>query len=249
MKLHRKKTIYSPEPEWILLEFLKLIFVALVMSYVFFDSFAGLLAAIPFAVAMASMDYKKYIRKRKAEVREDFKELLSFVSGNLNAGYSLENAFLQAGGELRKMHEREEITDRELKAVAVGISCNRPIEELLDEFGAKTEVDEIQEFADLIKTAKKYGGNIIKLIRIMSKNLTEKCVTELEIKTMTAAKKMEGMIMLASPVLIIAYMRITNGGYISMLYETSLGRILMTICLGIMGLAGFMINKIVRIEV
>ena len=90
---------------------------------------------------------------------------------------------------------------------------------------------------------------MIKLIKQTAINFSEKHQVEMEIKTMISAKKLEGRIMLIAPLAIVLYMRMTNGEYMRILYETGMGRMVMTICFGIVVVAGMLIEKIINIEV
>ena len=98
-------------------------------------------------------------------------------------------------------------------------------------------------------TAKKYGGNINTLINKTKKKLNHKLMVEKEIETMIAAKKLEGHIMLLMPFGIVFYMRVTNGDYIDLLYENTMGVVVVTVALLVVLVCGLLINKITRIEV
>lgn len=248
VKLNRKKIKYL-DARFILFESVKIIVLMLLISYIFFNNILLFFLVIPFAYILARGDVITYIEREKGKVREDFKEYIEFLSGNLNAGYSLENAMLKARDDLKKMHTGRTRLDECLTHIAGKMSYNQKAEELLLWMGEETEIDEIKEFANLIVTAKKYGGNMVKLIRMASKNLNEKCVVSLEIETMIAAKKFEGMIMLISPFAIVGYMRFTNGEYISSIYDNAFGRVVMVVGLISVTIANALIQKITRIEV
>ena len=171
---------------------------------------------------------------------------MEIVSGGLHAGYSLENAFLSA----RATADREyPLMSRELTLLANGLSCRKRLEELLLEFGRRSGVPEIMEFAGLVETAKVYGGNIPQLIRQMTDNFAQTEQLEAEIQTVIAAKRLEGRIMLVVPFAILLYFRILNPSYMQVLYHTIAGRCCMTICMLIIAACAGWIDKIVRIEV
>ena len=123
------------------------------------------------------------------------------------------------------------------------------LEELLLEFGRRSGVPEIMEFAGLVETAKVYGGNIPQLIRQMTDNFAQTEQLEAEIQTVIAAKRLEGRIMLVVPFAILLYFRILNPSYMQVLYHTIAGRCCMTICMLIIAACAGWIDKIVRIEV
>ena len=66
---------------------------------------------------------------------------------------------------------------------------------------------------------------------------------------MIASKKLEFDIMCAVPFVIILYMKLTFGEFLSVLYGNAVGMIIMTVCLCVY-LAAYRIGrKIIRIEV
>ena len=65
---------------------------------------------------------------------------------------------------------------------------------------------------------------------------------------MEAQKKLEGKIMLVAPFAIVAYMRLTNPGYLDLLYNTIFGHFVMGITLIIIVLLGIWMNRILKIK-
>ena len=74
-------------------------------------------------------------------------------------------------------------------------------------------------------------------------------MVEEEIETVISAKKLEGKIMLLMPFLIVLYMKLTNKGYMNVIYESTLGNAVMIVSLIIVLAAGMVIDKTVKIEV
>ncbi len=236
--------MYKPDMSWIIMEILKIGVLSVVVGITFYDSVFGMLVCAPIWLYLWKYDLVKYKNNCQKILREEFKDTILQVSGNLNAGYSLENAFLQVIGD--KNSSDSKYMSVELKRLAVGLSCNRRIEDMLMELGERCQLEEIKEIAGLIVIAKAYGGNIIHLIRQAAANLAERQSVELEINTMIAAKKLEGNIMVFMPFFIIIFMRVTNPSYMTVLYVGVLGRILMTVCLVLVAVAWIIANKIME---
>lgn len=215
-------------------------------SWLFYNSWFGMLVSVPVIPIMWSRNKQERIRINRKHIKEEFREMMVMVSGNLNAGYSLENSFLQVS----KTNPAEwKFMDRELERIENGLSYSKRIETLLLDMGKRWEVTEIVNFARLIEVAKQYGGNIPMLIRQMTTNFADVQEAEMEIQTVIAAKRMEGTIMLLVPFGILLMLRLINPTYIQVIYESIAGRIWMTICLTVIILCRFWIEKIVRIEV
>ena len=66
---------------------------------------------------------------------------------------------------------------------------------------------------------------------------------------MTAAKVFEQQVMSAVPFLIVLYIDITSPGFFDIMYETPGGRWVMTLCLGLYGMALILAGQILDIEI
>lgn len=227
---------------------LKIALISLFFSLVFYDSLMGMIFFMPFVPFLLKYEKENFFHQIKKKIKEEFKDFLLLLSGNLGAGYSLEKSFCQSYEEYQKNYKEEYLT-KGLRDIVIGLGYNQRLEDMLLRFGNRTRVKEIEEFAELLVTAKIYGGNIIKLIKSTSDNYRENYVTELEIQTMIASKKLEARIMLMAPILIVLFMRVTNGTYMDVLYNTDFGTLVMTVCMYLLVATFFITNKIMEIGV
>lgn len=241
--------VYRPDKRWAIFEVLKLAVCIAATGMLFFDSIVGIMVVAPFGILLWRMDRLCYIAGRKRKLREEFKDMMLLLSGNLNVGYSLENSFIRTVDEMRKQYGADCIIEQELHSILHGIQCNCNIEILLADFGRRSEITEIIDCANLIATTKIHGGDMLGVIRRMTRILSEQYMAETEIETTIAAKKLEGRVMLVMPFVIIIYMRLTNAGYMEILYQTGLGRFVMAAGLALIFCSCCMVEKITKIEV
>lgn len=230
----------------LILAMVQSVLTGVVASVLFYDSGFGMLACFPLFPIFYRHRKNQVIAQKRAQLKKEFRDVMQLVSGNLNAGYSLENACVQVRHTNGAQYP---LMNRELIMIENGLACSGRIEDLLKDFGEKSRIAEISEFAKLIETAKQYGGNIPQLIRQMTSNFADAEMVETEIETMVCAKRLEGRIMLAIPFFIMLYFRFLNPEYVQVLYVTFAGRIWMTICLVAVFVCAAWIEKIVRIEV
>lgn len=217
-----------------------------VAGYLFYGTwFAVVLIPVCIPVVYGRL-YRYCIRRQKRQLRMEFCEVMTLVSGSLNAGYSLENALIQV---LKTSGAEFPVMNLELMIMVNGISCHKKVEALLAELADRSDVKEIMEFSNMIGIAKRYGGNIPYLIRQLSAQRMREERVETEIQTAIAAKRLEGYIMLLVPFGIVLFLKITNPSYVQILYNTIAGRICMTAALTGIGICACWIEKIIRIEV
>lgn len=241
--------IYKPDKKWIIGEIVKLSVLDSIVGYLFFRNILALVLLLPFGYFIWKKDINEAIKERKKVLSKEFKYMITSLSGNLNAGYSLERSFYKTYQDLQKSGIAYRYIIDEVKLIINGLECNNRVEGLLSDFAKRSDVADIKDFSELITVSKIYGGNILSVIRQTVSNLSGKYMVEDEIETIISAKKMEGKIMLVMPFLIIVYMNITNKGYMDVIYYTLPGKIVMAVGFMMIVAAAIAIDKIVDIEV
>ena len=167
----------------------------------------------------------------------------------MQAGYSVENAFLESYEDMSMMYGRESMICRELKLIQRGLIVSLTMEELLEDLGRRSRTEQIQEFASVFAIARKNGGSMTDVISSYAVMIQRQVDTKEEILTQTAGRRMEQNIMNVMPFGIMAYIGISNRGYFDILYHNMFGVIVMTVCLAVYlttcGLAEVILKKAV----
>lgn len=191
-------------------------------------------------------------KKRDARLRQlalEFKECALLLAGALSTGYSIENAFAVSVEELRLLHGEEGLMFGEMKRMEAMIRTNCPVEQVLMEFGERSGLEDVKNFAQVFVVAKRSGGQLAGILRNTAEVIREKVQIQEEIKTLTAAKQFEQKIMNLLPCGIIGYMNLTSPGFLDLMYETMIGRIVMTVCLLVCLAAMAIAGKIMDLQV
>lgn len=220
-----------------------------VMLYVFYDSFIP--APLLFPVWLIYMrDWQADIsRKKEQELRLQFRDSIQIMASALKAGYSVENAIREAGRDISPVYSEEKRIRKEFERMERQMDMNMSAEEVLQGFAERTGQEDIENFVNVFAAAKKSGGDSIAIIRDAVKIISGKIDTEKEIQTMLASKKLEFDIMCAVPFVIILYMKLTFGDFLSVLYGNMAGAAIMSICICVYMGAYVYGRKIIRIEV
>ncbi len=220
-----------------------------ILSYFFYRSLMIAVLLSPLVILYLAEKKKSLCRKRKEELHIQFKDAIKSINGSLQAGYSLENAFSECYGDMVEYHGTESMIAKELFLIKAGIRNNVPIEDLVEDLGNRSGIDDILDFAGILRIGKQTGGNLHTLFENSVMVIEEKIAVKEEILTLISAKKLEANIMSLIPFGIILYIDLTSEGYFDGLYEGIAGRILMSICLFVYGVAVLLSRKITEIEV
>lgn len=198
--------------------------------------------------------YPFYEKQKKRDIRLrqlalEFKECALLLAGALSSGYSIENAFAVSIGELRLLYGEAGLMLEEMRRMEAMIRINCPVEQVLMEFGERSGLEDVKNFAQVFVVAKRSGGQLADILRNTAEVIREKVQIQEEIKTLTAARQYEQKIMNLLPCGIIGYMNLTSPGFLDFMYETMTGRIVMTLCLLVCLAAMAIAGKIMDLQV
>lgn len=186
---------------------------------------------------------------RRWRINLEFKEGLQGISAALNAGYSIENAIEESKKDLQVLYGKDSPLCREFQIMLEQLRLNRPVEQVMDEFASRNGVEDIKSFAEVFRTARRSGGNLVAITRNCAERIAEKIEVSTEIHTLIAGKRMEGRIMTVVPLGMILYFWICSPGFLDCLYTGIRGRITMSFFLAVYIAAYLLSERICRIRI
>lgn len=193
---------------------------------------------------------KKYLKKKRLEkLSSEFKEGIAVLSSSLSSGYSVENAFSASLKELKILYSEKSLIVQEFQYIVHQLGMNRPVEQLLSDFGKRSGLDDIENFAEVFSAAKRSGGRLSSIMAYTAGIIRDRMEVKEEIRTLTAARRLEQKIMNILPFCIVLYIEAASPGFFDQMYVTMFGRILMTVCLIVYVVSVFMAEKILDIEI
>ncbi len=219
------------------------------ICYLFYHSAVISLCSSPLVFYLIKLIREERGRKVRWELQLQFKDGLQSLSDALSAGYSIENGFREAITDLSLLYPKEADILMEFRHIYRQLGLNKNIEEMVLDFGIRSGSEDILTFAEVLSTAKRTGGDLLKVIRMTSQSIGDKTDIQREIRTVVAAKKLEANIMSTIPVLIILYLWFSMPGFLEPMYTTLVGRIVMTVTLGFYVAAVLLLRKIVDINI
>lgn len=219
------------------------------VNYLFYRKILAFLFMLPVPYLWFRYKVKERNQTRKKELNYQFRDALNMLSVSLRAGYSMENGLIEAEKDMRKLNGSGSEMVQELSYINRQIKLSIPVEELLTDLAARSEVEDIKDFASVFRIARKTGGNLAEIVTDCAGRISEKIEVDKAIEMAVAAKKFEQTIMSCMPCGIILYMQLTSPGFFDGLYGTLFGVVFMSICLILYVVSFWTGRRIVRIEV
>ena len=186
---------------------------AAAVSYVFYRSLPVFILLSPFGLCYPLIKKRDLKEQRLKKLNLEFKEGILVLSSFLSAGYSVENAFSASVKELVVMYGPSGMMTLEFSHMEGQIRMNRPVEQVLREFGDRSGLDDVRNFAEVFAAAKRSGGELVSIINHTSGVIRDKIQIQEEITTMTAAKQFEQKIMNLIPFFLVLYVDVSSPGF------------------------------------
>lgn len=219
--------------------------VVLFLSVFFYRSLWAAVFLSPIGYFLYRQMKRKKTEKQLTELGSQFKECILCTAANLRAGYSAENAFCQSDTDMALLFGDNCLIAKELLWMKKGLQNNINLEELLKDFGERSGLEDIREFAEVFAIVKRNGGDLPAVISDTAVLLSERLEMQKEIRVLISGRQFEQKIMSVIPFGIVLYVEITTPGYFDVLYRNVSGILVMSLCLGVYIAAYVMAHRII----
>lgn len=202
----------------------------------------ALFAAIAVAVAPKVVMWR--LKKRwLTDLEMALPDALVQMAGTMRVGSSLMGAIESMVGETKGPLAKE--FEQLLKECRVGMS----LEDALDNLERRVPSENLSLVIAATNISKEVGGNLGETFERMGEMLRQKLTLETRIDALTAQGRMQGVVVGLLPIAICLVMFQMEPDTMSYLTTSLFGWITMLIIAVLLGMGGFMIRKIVNIDV
>jgi tight adherence protein B len=168
---------------------------------------------------------------------------LQLMAGSLQAGLSLTQ------GMDTIVREGAEPVAGEFRRALVEARLGIPIEDALEGLAERMDSDDFKWTVMAIRIQREVGGNLSELLLNVAGTLREREYLRRQVKSLSAEGRFSAYILLALPPLILLYEFVTNGAYVAPLVSTPIGFMMLGAMAGMMAIGGFMMKKMIKLEV
>lgn len=199
----------------------------------------GLIAGILFVPIRT----QQIINKKRQALKLQFRDMLESLTTSLGAGKNVTDSFSAVYDDLKIQYEEDAYILKELEVILSGMHNNIDVEDLLEDFGRRSGIGDIESFANVFRICYRKGGNIKDTIRSTYEILSDKMEIAEDIETVVTGSKNEQSIMLVMPILLIAMIKFMSEDFADNF--TTLTGILSTTVAIAMFVASYFIGKAV----
>jgi len=124
-----------------------------------------------------------------------------------------------------------------------------PIDEAFMNLAKRLEIDDLDMFATSILILRETGGNLPETFDTIVETIRERIKLSAKIKALTAQGIFQAIVITVIPFILLAIQYAANPKRVGLFFSTPLGYVMLSTMFILQGLGGFMIKKIVTIEV
>ncbi len=220
----------------------------LLVSKMFYGNLWMGIVISPVGVLIYRTIKKKIYQSQVRRIELQFRDMLTAVSDLMQTGYSIENAFVESYKEIVQIYGKNSIIGKEMRLIKSRLKLNVNIETIIADFADRYNIDSIRTFHQTFSIAKRTGGNMREIIKNVCETITLKEEIKEEIKVSINAKKLEQKVMMGIPIFIMIYVSFASPGFLDIMYETLLGKVIMTGCLLVYVVSYLWGEKIIDVE-
>ena len=188
-----------------------------------------------------------YVRMRVTrQVRkfnDQLADMLTMVSNSLRAGFGL----LQ-GIELAAEQTQPPMST-ELRHLLRDTRMGASIETALESMGERVGSYDLDVVITAILIQRSVGSNLSEVLETVAHTIRERARIQGEINTLTAQKKLSGVIIGLMPVAFVLFMLVISFDYMSALFTDPLGRFLLIVAIALDVIGILIIKRIVSVDI
>jgi tight adherence protein B len=178
-------------------------------------------------------------KKRLAAFDEQLPDLLMAVAASLKAGHSFKQ------GIQTIVEEATDPAKKEFQRVLAEASLGRPIEEALSDMAARLGSKNFSFIVTAVAIQNQVGGSLAGLFDMVADTVRQRQTFARKIRALTAMGRASAYVLIALPIFLACLMTLINHKYMSPLFFTSTGHMLIIVGLVAMTIGSLILRKIV----
>jgi tight adherence protein B len=195
---------------------------------------------IPFGVRFF---LKKQLERQRKLFAEQLPDNLQVLASALRAGHSFIGALSVV------VNDAPEPARSEFQRVVADEQLGVPIDEALHVVVERMQSRELEQVALVGALQRETGGNTAEVLDQVVDTIRERFELQRTVQTLTAQGRMSRWVLTALPLFLLLVITIINPGYMSIMYDSTGGRVVLVLS-GISVICGsFVIKRIVNIKV
>ncbi|MGK2949471.1 MAG: type II secretion system F family protein [Acidimicrobiales bacterium] len=186
---------------------------------------------------------RSMVKRRRKKFEAQLPDALTSLSGSLRAGRSVGQAMEAISREV------PDPMGRELRKVVAEVRLGRTLQATLNDAAERVGSDDFRWAVLAMQIQAEVGGNLAELLDQVAGTMRERSRMRGEVKALTAEGRASAMMLVIMVPALGLVMAVMNPTYMAPLFSTSTGRIMLGVCLVMIGGGYAWMNSMVKIDV
>jgi tight adherence protein B len=188
--------------------------------------------------------YLKIKRSRRLRAfSAQLPESLQLMSGGLSAGLSLSQSLDTI------MREGVDPMAGEFRRALVEARLGIDIEDALDGVASRMTSKDFEWVVMAIRIQRDVGGNLAELLLTVAATLREREFLRRQVRSLSAEGRLSALILCGLPPAFILFLTLTRADYISPMFHTVLGWVMVAMASTLMAVGTFWMSRVVKVEI
>jgi tight adherence protein B len=183
------------------------------------------------------------IARRSKRMHAQLTDVLSILSSSLRAGHS----FLQSLDLVAQ--EIGEPSSEEYRRLLAELRLGRELNDSLDAMALRIGSEDFKWAIVAVKIQREVGGNLAEILDTVAATLREREAVRGQVKALSAEGRLSMYLLCGLPFGVGIYMTLVNPEYLSLLWTTKMGLVMLAVGGSLMALGIIWMRKVVRIDV
>lgn len=192
---------------------------------------------LPYALVRRSVD------KRRRAFEEQLPDVLDLIAAGLESGSGIGSAL-----EL-VVAEADEPSAGEFARVLAATRLGQTLVEALEVMAERLDSRDLRWTVQAISVQQRTGGRLAEVLRIVAEFMRARAELRRDIRALTAEGRLSAYILGGLPFVLAGLISLSNPGYLTPLITTIPGLVLLAGAGVLMGVAFFLMSRIIKIEV
>jgi tight adherence protein B len=227
--------------EFITIHLISIIVLSLVVYFLTFNYlFTFLIFIIILLLPFLILNIR--IAGRLKKFHSQLPDTLQLISGSLKAGYSFNQALSMVVEET--MPPTSDEFKRVLSEIRMGLQEKEAMENMAERIGS----EHFDWVVMAVNIQREVGGNLAEVMETIANTIRERDTVLRQIRALTSEGRLSAYILIGLPILLAIILSLLNREYISLLFTSFLGLVMIGIAVILMIIGIFWIIKIVNVE-
>jgi Flp pilus assembly protein TadB len=182
------------------------------------------------------------IARRRAAFAEQLPDLLQLIAGSLKSGFSLAqglDAVIREGAQPASAEFA-----RALSMARLGVDQADALQRVAD----RMDCMDLRWAVMVIRIQREVGGRLAEVLTTTVGTMRERSHLRHHVKALSAEGRLSAIILVALPILVGAWMFVTDRAYMRLLYTSTIGIVMLFGAVVLIGLGALWMRKVIKVE-